>query len=219
MKVIYVMSGKGGVGKTTVAVNLAQSLNNTALMDADIHGPNVPDVLGITDEVKVQNNMMLPVEHKGIKVLSIGFMLGKNDSLAWRGPRKHSLIKQFIEQTDWGNPDYLVVDLPPGTGDEALSVIELLKQHQGGALIVSTPPKASVQDTKRCINFCNNAGLKITGIIENMSGGIFGEGTIKEVAENTDNNFLGKIPLDGNIPGTSKVSDFEQIAQKIGDDL
>jgi ATP-binding protein involved in chromosome partitioning len=185
---ILILSGKGGVGKTTIAVNLALSLalsgKRTGILDADIHGPDVPKMLGLDNE-KLQSvdDFILPIEHESsLKVMSIGFMVPENESVIWRGPMKHNLIKQFIENVDWGDLDYLVIDFPPGTGDEQISTAQLIGKVSG-AVIVSTPQKVAILDSVRTIDFCRKMNIPIYGIIENMSGGIFGKGTISKVAE------------------------------------
>ena len=173
---ILVLSGKGGVGKSTVAVNLAMSLalagKHVGLLAIEIHGPSVPKLLGIENaKISQKNNKIEPVLYeKTLKVMSIGFLLAtQNDALVWRGPMKHNVIKQFISDVAWDRLDYLVVDCPPGTGDEALSTVQLLGENTG-AIIVTTPQQIAVIDVKKCITFCRQMKLPVLGIIENMSG-------------------------------------------------
>ena len=201
---ILVLSGKGGVGKTTVAVNFALLLallgKRTGILDADMHGPNVPKMLGL-DDMKLANHgdKMIPIQHEsGLKVISLAFIINEKDSVIWRGPLKHNAIKQFLEDVEWGELDYLVIDFPPGTGDEQISTAQLVGKATG-AVIVSTPQKVAILDSVRSIDFCRKMGIPLLGIIENMSGGIFGKGTISKVAEENNLPFLGSLELDEKI--------------------
>ncbi len=174
-----VLSGKGGVGKSSVSVNLAATLaaqgSKVGILDADIHGPNIPKMLGVDDQ-KPQAAMgpvdgILPIatEHN-LQVMSIGFFLNKEeDAVIWRGPMKHGVMKQFLGEVHWGSLDYLIVDLPPGTGDEALSIAHLIKKVDG-AVIVTTPQDVALLDSKKSISFCKELKIPLIGVIENMSG-------------------------------------------------
>ncbi len=211
-RVILVLSGKGGVGKSTIAANLAVALSRegleTGLLDIDFHGPSVPGILGLQGEkVLTVNDAMAPVEFTpNLKVLSIGFMLREqDDAVIWRGPMKYGIIKRFLGEAEWGDLDCLVIDSPPGTGDEPLSIAQLVKE-KGEAVIVTTPQKVSVDDVKKSVSFCRSLELPITGIIENMSGfvcpkcgetvDIFSSGGGKKLAEDAGIPFLGGIPID-----------------------
>ncbi len=212
---ILVLSGKGGVGKSTVAVNLAMSLalagKNVGLLDIDIHGPSVPKILGIEKEiVQMTGNTILPVEMTGnLKVMSIGFLLRRSDdAVIWRGPMKYQMIKQFIKDVQWGVLDFLIVDSPPGTGDEPLSIVQLLEDADG-AVIVTTPQEVALSDVRKCISFCKNLKLSVLGVLENMSGficpkcgertDVFKSGGGENMARQMGVPFLGRIPIDPRI--------------------
>jgi len=208
---IIVMSGKGGVGKSTVAVNLAMSAmlagQRVGLLDVDLHGPSVPTMLGLVGyRLEGGENGMLPVEIGGLKVLSVGFLLQNNDDpVIWRGPMKMGVIRQFLEDVEWGDLDLLVIDVPPGTGDEPLSVCQLIPELEG-AVIVTTPQKVAAADVRKSINFCKELGVKVLGVIENMSGFACpkcGEVTPilranggRVMANEMGVPFLGSIPID-----------------------
>lgn len=210
-KRIAVMSGKGGVGKTTVAVNIAVELArrgySVGLLDADLTGPNVPRAAGVLgSQVKVRGEMLLPVESVlGLKVISLGLMISDEDAVIWRGPLKAKAIKELIESVDWGDLDFLIVDLPPGTGDEPLSVMQLIPLD--GVVIVTTPQKIALMDVRRAIRMAKMMNVRVIGVVENMSyffcGGekvrIFGEGGGKHLAEEEGVPFLGEIPIDPKI--------------------
>jgi Mrp family chromosome partitioning ATPase/predicted Fe-Mo cluster-binding NifX family protein len=212
---IMVLSGKGGVGKSTVAVNLATSLamagKQVGLLDVDIHGPSVPHMLNIADRpISGNENTLQPVKvsyGKGmLNVMSIGFLLGqKDEAVIWRGPRKYGVIRQFLKDVEWGLLDYLVVDSPPGTGDEPLAIAELVDKADG-AMVITTPQQVAVQDVRRCVVFCRQLHIPVIGVVENMSGftcqqcgslnPIFGSDGGKTMAEEMNVPFLGAIPLE-----------------------
>ena len=207
---IAVASGKGGVGKSTVAVNLAVALAKTGakvgLLDADIYGPNIPRMMGISQLPPVQNKKIIPAEAFGVKVISIGFLVKEGQPLIWRGPLLHSTIRQFLVDVDWGDLDYLIIDMPPGTGDVQLSVAQHL--NLTGGIIVTLPQKVSVDDAERGLEMFKKLNIPILGIIENMSyleleNGdkmeVFGKGGGKALSEKTGIPLLGKIPLNPSI--------------------
>jgi len=195
---IGVYSGKGGVGKTTVAVNLAVTLANmgssVGLLDVDIDCPNVAKVMGITDKPEYVDEQIIPTEKYGVKVVSMAFFQENPDeAIIWRGPMIHNAISQFLQQTDWGELDYLVVDLPPGTSDSPLTVMQNLPMD--GFVVVSTPQDLANLDAKRCINMIRKLNLNVLGVVENYTGYIFGQGGGKKLAEEIDAPFLGELAL------------------------
>ncbi len=212
---ILVLSGKGGVGKSTVAVNLAVSLalagKKVGLLDIDIHGPSIPKILNLEGKaIQAIGDVILPVEMvENLKVMSIGFLLrGASDAVIWRGPMKYKMIKQFLKDVQWGNLDFLIVDSPPGTGDEPLSIVQLL-ENADGAIIVTTPQEVALSDVRKCITFCGQLNLPILGVLENMSGfvcpkcgektDIFKSGGGELMAGQMHVPFLGRIPIDPQI--------------------
>lgn len=222
-KKILVMSGKGGVGKTTVAVNLALSLamsgKSVGLMDVDIHGPNIPKMIGVQKRrAHMEGEKIVPLTVlPNLKVMSIAiFLEDDSDAVIWRGPLKMGLIKQFLKDVDWGEMDYLIIDAPPGTGDEPLSVCQLIDELDG-ALIVTTPQDLSLLDVSKSITFCNQLSVSVLGIVENMSGficpycnkkiDIFKSGGGEKLAAEIGVNFLGKIPIDEKIVQLSDRGD------------
>ncbi len=245
--IVAVSSGKGGVGKSTVSVNLAIALSQlgakVGILDADITGPNIPLMLGVKQkpDLSSDNKMIMPLENHGIKIMSMGLLLGDNEPVVWRGPMLHSAINQFLREVAWIDLDYLIIDLPPGTGDAQLTLGQAVPI--GGAIIVSTPQDVALMDSKKGLNMFRQIQVPILGIIENMSYfiapdtgkryEIFGHGGAKEAAEQLQINFLGQIPLQSNIrEGGDKglpitISDpqgeiaqaFSQIAQKVAANL
>lgn len=212
---ILVLSGKGGVGKSSVAVNLAVWLSmqgkKVGLLDVDIHGPSIPKLLNLEgNKLQGSENKIEPIVYSDkLKVMSVGFFI-QDDSAAliWRGPMKHNVIKQFVSDVAWGDLDYLIVDCPPGTGDEPLSVVQLLDKADG-AVVVTTPQQLAVTDVKKCLTFCKQLNLTVLGIIENMSGfmcphcnkrtDIFGNDGGQQMAEDFNVPFLGSIPMDSDM--------------------
>jgi len=219
--VVIVMSGKGGVGKSTVSSNLAQALSmngyQTGLMDIDITGPNIPKMFHIEDEKLFanENNKLIPISvPPSLSVISMGFLLpDKDEAVMWRGPMKTSAIRQFIEDVEWGDLDYLIIDMPPGTGDEAMSIVQLIPKADG-AVIVTTPQDVAVLDSRKSITFAKRTKLPIIGLVENMSGfvcphcgeltEIFGSGGGERAAESLNVQFLGRVPLE---PGVVRSGD------------
>jgi ATP-binding protein involved in chromosome partitioning len=205
--VIAVASGKGGVGKSTVAVNLAVSLARqgarTGLLDADIYGPNVPTMMGLTHLPPPRDNKITPAEAYGVKVMSIGFMVKADQPLIWRGPMLHSAIRQFAADVNWGELDYLVIDLPPGTGDAPLSVAQSLPLS--GGIIVTLPQQVSLDDARRGLEMFRQLDVPVFGVVENMSYlelpdgtrlDIFGAGGGRRLAEEAGAPYIGSIPMD-----------------------
>lgn len=200
---VVVLSGKGGVGKSTVAANIAVSLAGlgykTGLLDVDVHGPSIPTILGLDDKklLKSSSGYIDPIIYnKNLKVASIGFVLESSDNpVIWRGPAKNGFIRQMMSQIDWRDLDYLIVDCPPGTGDEPLSVIQIL-EDVNGAVIVTTPQKLATTAVRKSINFCKQLNTPIIGVIENMSGMMFKSGGGEEMSNDMHVPFLGRIPAD-----------------------
>ena len=214
---IVVLSGKGGVGKSTIAVNLAISLSlagkKVGLLDVDIHGPSVPTMLHLEGaRADSDGENILPLKMGGLKVMSVGFLLENRDSaIIWRGPMKMGVIEQLLRDVKWGNLDYLIIDSPPGTGDEPLSVVQLIDDLDG-AVMVTTPQAVAAADVRKSLDFCRQLKLKVLGIVENMSGFICPDcGKETEIFKGSNGElmaneagvpFLGKIPIDPAV-GTS----------------
>lgn len=238
---ITIGSGKGGVGKTTIAVNLAIALarlgHKTGLLDADVYGPNVPLMMGIRDTPYAVEGRIVPLEQYGVKLMSMGFVNPGDKPLIWRGPMLHSVMQQFVRQVDWGELDYLLIDLPPGTGDVALSLIQTAPIT--GAVVVTTPSEVALEDARKAILMFQQVKVELLGIIENMSYlvipesgqklDIFGQGGGERTAEAMGVPFLGSLPLDPRVriggdtgrpvallgPDDAKASGFYEIAERV----
>jgi Mrp family chromosome partitioning ATPase len=246
---IGILSGKGGVGKTTVATNIATELAKrgfkVGLLDADLHGPNVAKMLGaegqrlFADPESQTIKPFIPPGMPNLRVVSMAFLLENPDQpVVWRGPLKHQAIKQFLAEIDWGELDFLIVDLPPGTGDEALSVGQLIKPMDG-FIIVTTPQEVSLLDTRKSISFAKMMNVPVIGIVENMSGFIcphcgkeielFKKGGGEKAAEELGIPFLGRVPIEPTVveagdkgvpvvvshPESSSAKAFAQIVDKV----
>lgn len=209
---IVVMSGKGGVGKSTVAVNLAVGLSqagmSVGLLDVDVHGPSIPQLLGMLGQGAhlIEQELQAVRINDRLSVMSIGFLVtSPTDAVIWRGPRKYAVIRQFLKDVNWGKLDYLVIDSPPGTGDEPLAVAQLVGKP-AMAVLVTTPQELAVNDVRRSVSFCRAVELPVLGIIENMSGfacpacghrvDIFKTGGGEALAAEMNVRFLGRVPLD-----------------------
>ena len=246
-RTILVLSGKGGVGKSTVAAQLAlafqQRGKNVGILDIDLCGPSIPKMFGVDNmEVHQCDEGWLPVftnETQSMAIMSIAFLLSSSDdAVVWRGPKKNAMIKQFLTDVAWGNRDILIIDTPPGTSDEHITVMESLKAsevHIDGAVLVTTPQAVAVGDVRRELTFCRKAKLDILGIVENMSGyicpnckdctNIFSKGGGKALAEHANVPFLGAVPIDPNISqsaesGINFIEKFESsVAANIFKDI
>ncbi len=240
--ILLIMSGKGGVGKSTVATNLALALsrmgNRVGLLDADIYGPSIPTMLGVNGRPTTDGTKITPLQRFGVKLMSIGFLLDEpHSAVVWRGPMLHSALLQFLKDVDWGDLDFLLLDLPPGTGDVALTLSQRVRST--GAVLVTTPQEVALQDVYKSVSMAQKVGIPVLGVVENESyfvcdgcskrHEIFGSGGGAKVAEMAKAPLLGQIPLDAAVrqagdngvpvvqsnPGSETAKAFVAIAEKL----
>jgi ATP-binding protein involved in chromosome partitioning len=239
--ILAVSSGKGGVGKSTVAVNLAVSLAQlgarVGILDTDIYGPNVPIMMGGNDQPVVRNDKLIPPTYHGVRTMSVGLLNPGDRAIVWRGPMLHSAVQQFLRQVEWGELDYLIVDMPPGTGDVQLSMAQMVPM--AGAVLVTTPQEVSLGDVRKAYNMFEQLHVPVLGIVENMSyficpncterHFIFGHGGGEALAERYDAPFLGAIPLSLSVreggdlgipivvaaPDSEQAKSFREVAQNV----
>ncbi len=238
--VIAVGSGKGGVGKSTIAASLAFALqragSRVGLMDSDVYGPSIPHLLGLSGRPMIENNRLTPIFKNGMPVMSMGLLVPKEEAVIWRGPMLHGAVTQFLRDTDWGDLDYLIIDMPPGTGDIALTLSQLLPLT--GAVVVCTPQDVALLDAIKAIHMFRKVNIPVLGIVENMSGfvcpdcgkkyDIFGSGGARKQAEESDLPFLGEVPIqlairehgdagtmEANFTDANVAPSFEKIAYRL----
>jgi len=229
--ILAIASGKGGVGKSTVSTNLAVSLAlegaKVGVLDADIYGPNIPIMFGVSGKPKVDQNKMVPFTSHGVEVISMGFLMPEGEAVVWRGPMLHKAIQQLFTDVRWGELDYLLVDLPPGTGDAQLSLAQSVPLT--GGVIVTSPQAVAVSDARRGAAAFQRLEVPILGVIENMAGEIFGSGGGEEAAQTMGMEFLGRVELDARIrvggdsgqpividaPESPAAESFRNLARKI----
>src|SRR5882724_858101 len=245
--IVLVMSGKGGVGKSTVAANITMALHRSGmrvgLLDADIYGPSVPTMFGVMGRPNSADGKLIePLERFGVKLMSIGFLLeDPKAAVVWRGPMLHGALLQFVKDVRWGKLDYLILDLPPGTGDVALTLSQ--KVRSTGAVIVTTPQEVALQDVYKSVSMCQKVGIPVLGVIENESyflcdgcgkrHELFGKGGGQKIAEYADAPLLGQIPIDPSIrewgdagtpvvqaaPGSPIAKAFVEVAERLADKI
>ena len=239
--IVAVSSGKGGVGKSTVAVNLAIALAQAGakigLLDTDVYGPNVPIMVGVHEQPLVHGQMLVPNSAHGIKVMSLGFLNPGDRPVVWRGPMLHTAVRQFLYDVEWGELDYLIVDMPPGTGDAQLSLAQLVPVQ--GAVLVTTPQEVAMADVRKAINMFEQVHIPVLGVVENMSyficdhcstrHAIFGTGGGRELAARFNLPLLGQVPLSANVreggdagvpivigePDSLQAAAFKEIADNV----